>query len=267
MPVASSCSAPSIEAAIADNFDGDAALYWAFAADCAAQFEHDMVTGQRAIERGDLTQLGWLTHDLKSALTLLGHVDLGGLASEVEAQAQRGEQALARESWRRLHAALSTLGKEAPPSTGGGAEPSAARTLDVLFVEDYAPSAALVRHSLAQREPTIRLDVVPTVAQAIEQLQRFELGVAQVPRYDAVLTDLNLPDGRGLDILAYVRRRRLRVAVLILTAADERDTNRDALRAGADAYVAKRDDYLALLPQALRAAVRRLQGAETSRKN
>jgi CheY-like chemotaxis protein len=260
--VASSSSTPNIDAAIADNFDGDAALYWAFAAACAAQFEHDAVTGQRAIERGDLSQLGRLTHDLKSALTLLGHGDLGCLASEVEAQAQRGERALASEAWHRLRAALTTLSREAPPSAEIVADARAARALDVLFVEDYEPSAALVRHSLAQREPTIRLDVVPTVAEAIERLQRFEQGSAQLPRYDAVLTDLHLPDGLGLDILAHVRRRRLRLAVLILTAADERDTNQHALRSGADAYVAKRDDYLARLPQTLHAAVQRLPGTE-----
>lgn len=258
--MASSRSAPNIEAAIADNFDGDATLYWAFAADCAAQFERDVVTGQRAVERGDLTQLGWLVHDLKSALTLLGHADLGGVAAEVEAQARRGERALARESWRRLRAALTQIGRGSPPAADAGAASRTEPTLDVLFVEDYDPSAALVRHSLAHHEPTIRLDVVPTVAQAIERLQRFEQGAARLPRYHAVLTDLNLPDGRGLDILAHVRRRRLPLAVVILTAADERDTTREALRAGADAYVAKRDDYLARLPQALHAAVQRLHG-------
>lgn len=259
--------ASNVAAAIADNFDGDATLYRAFAAECAVQFEHDAATGQRAVERGDMTQLGWLVHDLKSALTLLGHADLGGLASEVEGLAQRGERARASESWRRLRAALTELSHEAPPSADAGATISAAPALDVLFVEDYAPSAALVRHSLAQREPMIRLDVVPTVAEAIERLRRYELGAAELPRYDAVLTDLNLPDGRGLDIVAHVRRRRLRLAVLILTAADERDTGQDALRAGADAYVVKRDDYLTRLPQVLHAAVQRLRGAAASCKN
>ncbi len=264
--MALSRNASNIEAAIADNFDGDATLYRAFASECAVQFVHDAAAGQRAVDRGDLTQLGWLAHDLKSALTLLGHADLGGLAGEIEDLTQRGERALASQSWRRLRAALMTLSHEATPSADAGIPIGTAPALDVLFVEDYEPSAALVRHALAQREPTIRLDVVPTVALAIERLRRFELSVAGLPRYDAVLTDLNLPDGRGLDILAHVRRHRLRLAVLILTAADERDTNRDALRAGADAYVAKRDDYLSRLPKALRAAVQRVR-AETSCKN
>jgi len=49
---------------------------------------------------------------------------------------------------------------------------------------------------------------------------------------------------------------------VIPTATDERDTNHHALRAGADAHVAKRDDYLARLPQTLLAAVQRLPGTE-----
>ena len=61
-----------------------------------------------------------------------------------------------------------------------------ANLLRVLFVEDFAPGAALVRDALGRRAPEIRVEIVSTVAQAIERLNRADAA------YDAVLTDLNL---------------------------------------------------------------------------
>ena len=133
--------------------------------------------------------------------------------------------------------------------------------LNVLYVEDYAPVAALVRDSLRRRAPEVQLEVVPTVAQAIERLTLFERehgapgAAASSPRYDVVLSDLNLSDGLGLEVLAHVRSRGLFLAVVILTASVEDATLQGALQAGADGYVLKRDDYLVQLPGALHAAV------------
>jgi len=146
------------------------------------------------------------------------------------------------------------------------AEPGTSSTLNVLYVEDYPPSATLVRHTLARRAPNIRLEAVTTVAQAIERLNLFEHGrgssalveTMQTLRFDAVLTDLNLPDGSGLDILAHVRHRRLSLAVVVMSSSTEEDTAAGVLRAGADAYLPKRDDYLTRLPQVLYAAVANL---------
>jgi CheY-like chemotaxis protein len=147
--------------------------------------------------------------------------------------------------------------------TAEQAEPVASSALNVLYVEDYPPSAALVRHALARRAPNIRLETVTTVAQAIERLNRFERGpghsplaeTMQTPRFDTVLTDLNLPDGSGLDILAHVRDRRLSLAVVVMSSSTDDETAAGALRAGANAYLAKRDDYLSRLPQVLYAAI------------
>ena len=135
---------------------------------------------------------------------------------------------------------------------------ASAKTLAVLYVEDYAPVAALVREALRRRAPEIELEIVTTVAAAIAQLQRYAHAsgspgpAAHGPHYDVVLTDLKLPDGQGLDVLAHVRRQRLPLAVVILTASAG---TVDLSQVGADAYVPKRDDYLAQLPNALHAAL------------
>ena len=56
--------------------------------------------------------------------------------------------------------------------------PGMTGALQVLYVEDYAPSVVLTRDSLMRRAPDIHLDVVATVGQAIERLQRFEAQAA-----------------------------------------------------------------------------------------
>jgi CheY-like chemotaxis protein len=137
--------------------------------------------------------------------------------------------------------------------------------LNVLYVEDYPLGIKLLLDSFSRRAPDIHVEVVSTVAQAIDRLTHFENGLAdpgqseQNPRYDVVLTDLNLPDGLGLDILAHVRNHRLMLAVVILTASTEEDMVTNALDSGANGYLAKRGDYLAQLPFALRGAVDRFR--------
>ena len=139
--------------------------------------------------------------------------------------------------------------------------------MNVLFVEDYALGAALVRDTFRRRAPDIHLEVVTTVAQALARLVRFENGLAHpthatdadTPHYDLVLTDLSLPDGLGLEILSHVRSHKLMLAVVILTGSGLEDTVLGALHAGANDYVTKRDDYLSQLPATLRAALERFR--------
>ncbi|MEQ1683192.1 MAG: Hpt domain-containing protein [Burkholderiaceae bacterium] len=96
-------------AAIVEHFDGDAALYDAFAASCAGQFATDAAAGQSACETGDLQALGALAHNLKSALLMLGHTELSDLAARVDMLAAACDLASARVPWRALLAGLVRL--------------------------------------------------------------------------------------------------------------------------------------------------------------
>jgi len=98
-----------VAAAIALRFDGDAALYHAFALDCAAQFAVDAAAGEAACQDGDLPALRRLAHNLKSALLMLGHEAMSHLAAEVEEQAAQGDRHGALASWRGLHRHLLRL--------------------------------------------------------------------------------------------------------------------------------------------------------------
>ncbi|HEX2520847.1 MAG TPA: hypothetical protein VHP35_01910, partial [Terriglobia bacterium] len=77
----------------------------------------------------------------------------------------------------------------------------------VLYLEDNALDADLVRLELKKRAPDIQLDIVSSLTEALNRVERFHdlygtsLDIPAItrpepgapPRYDMVLTDLNLP--------------------------------------------------------------------------
>lgn len=101
----------------------------------------------------------------------------------------------------------------------------------VMIVDDHE----LIRDGLSgvfsAHEDMEVLGAAPDVAQA---LQLFE----QRPP-DVVVTDLQLPDGTGLDIVRRVRRESDRVGIVVLTMHAGDDQIFAAMEAGASAFVGK----------------------------
>jgi len=81
--------------------------------------------------------------------------------------------------------------------------------------------------------------------------------------FDAVVLDLMLPDGSGLDVLAEARARQLPTPVLLLTARDSVPDRIAGLDAGADDYLGKPFD-LDEVAARLRALIRRAAGRATA---
>lgn len=81
--------------------------------------------------------------------------------------------------------------------------------------------------------------------------------------YRAVVLDLMLPDGSGLDVLAALRKRQNATPVILLTARDQVEDRIVGLDAGADDYVGKPFD-LDELAARVRAAARRGAGLASS---
>ena len=122
--------------------------------------------------------------------------------------------------------------------------------MKILYLEDNALDAGLVRLELEKRAPDIQLDIVGTLAEALGRIERFhevygtsletpaiaKVGEDASHRYDLILTDLNLPDGSGRTLLARVRSQRLPLPVVVLTGASNEEVLVELLRAGADDY-------------------------------
>ena len=99
----------------------------------------------------------------------------------------------------------------------------------LLVVEDEARITEVLRIALGRAG--FAIDAVTTVADA-------RAAFPLVP-YDAVILDLGLPDGDGLDLLTELRRAGSLVPVLVLTARDAVEARVTGLDAGADDYLVK----------------------------
>lgn len=84
-----------------------------------------------------------------------------------------------------------------------------------------------------------------------------------VDRMGAVILDLGLPDGSGLDLLRHWRNQRLETPILILTARGSWQDKVEGLNAGADDFVVKPVRFEELLAR-LNALFRRQQGTRAA---
>lgn len=84
-----------------------------------------------------------------------------------------------------------------------------------------------------------------------------------VDRMAAVILDLGLPDGSGLDLLRHWRDRRVETPILILTARGSWQDKVEGLNAGADDFVVKPVRFEELLAR-LNALFRRQQGTRAA---
>lgn len=121
----------------------------------------------------------------------------------------------------------------------------------VLMVEDAVDLAEAVIARLA------RSGFVCDLATGVETAYDFRA----VQRYDAIILDINLPDGSGLSLLRDLRAEGDRTPVLMLTALTSVDDRIVALDQGADDYLGKPFDQRELEAR-LRALVRREAGSK-----
>ena len=119
----------------------------------------------------------------------------------------------------------------------------------ILLVEDERYLAEAVRdHLLASGDA---VDMTESVVEA-------EIMLRGTP-YDVLLLDLNLPDGRGIDLLRGMRRAGSVTPCIILTAQDQISDRIAGLNAGADDYLVKPFDLHELSARLL-AVARRYSG-------
>lgn len=127
----------------------------------------------------------------------------------------------------------------------------------ILLVEDDRPLAQAVLGYLQAKQFSV--DWAENLHQA--------RALAAVTPYTAVLLDLNLPDGEGLQLLPALARpgasQELRPTVIVVTARDQVSDRIRGLDAGADDYLVKPYDPEELLAR-LRAVERRRSAQSSS---
>jgi putative nucleotidyltransferase with HDIG domain len=119
--------------------------------------------------------------------------------------------------------------------------PSVAR---VLAVDDELASSKLI--ALMLSSPAFHCTTAPSGEEALVALQR--------ERFDAVISDLQMPGISGLELLTQVRRSYPHMAFLVTTGVDDLEVGVQAMRCGADDYLVKplrESDVLVSLESAL----------------
>ena len=101
--------------------------------------------------------------------------------------------------------------------------------MKVLLIEDEIPLAQSIIDYL--KGELFICEHVTTIHDAKDSLHMYS--------YDAILLDLMLPDGNGLDLLQYIKLHYPQVNVLLISAQNELNVKLNGLNGGADDYITK----------------------------
>ncbi len=113
----------------------------------------------------------------------------------------------------------------------------------ILVVDDEPDVEPLFRQRFRQelRSGRFTLDFAPGAAEALEVIAAMAGSTLVL-----VLSDINMPGMTGLELLPRVKAARPDVAVVMITAYGDQDTEQRALAGGADALLTKPIDFAAL---------------------
>ena len=117
----------------------------------------------------------------------------------------------------------------------------------VLLVEDSASMRAFVRAALTSAAALGELEVVEAQS-GFDALRLLPRGA-----WDLVITDINMPDINGLELISFIRKNEAHKTIPILiisTASSERDRER-GMTLGASGYLVKPFTAEALVQHAL----------------
>ncbi len=111
--------------------------------------------------------------------------------------------------------------------------------LRILLLEDDPDTSALIAEVLSDHFDFADIVRAVTVAEA---------AAMDMHSFSIVLSDMNLPDGKGLDFLRQALTQRPDLPVVMVTTENVKDTAVSALQLGAYDYIVKAGDYLFSIP-------------------
>ena len=118
--------------------------------------------------------------------------------------------------------------------------------LRVLSVEDSETDALLLREML--RDEPVKLLEITQVKEAKAYLAK---------RIDVILSDLCLPDARGIEVIEALRRMFPSVPIVALSGMSTEEIEEQLMRAGVDFFLDKNDLSTRLVMRSLNYAVER----------
>ena len=120
------------------------------------------------------------------------------------------------------------------------------QALRVLIVEDSPADAEVFLHVLNNHGYNVRADIVSSPEEFVHRLSK---GI-----YDVILSDYNLPDWNGLEVLEQLEKLQQDIPFILVTGTLDDATAAKMIDQGADDYILK--DRLGRLPLAVRRVLR-----------
>ena len=105
-------------------------------------------------------------------------------------------------------------------------------TKNLLVVDDSATTRMLISLTL-KKEGVYRIVEVSNGREAVDKLSHESV--------DCVLTDINMPQMNGLDLISYIRsqHREPKVPIIVITTQGEEEARDKGMAQGANAYLTK----------------------------
>ncbi len=119
----------------------------------------------------------------------------------------------------------------------------------ILLVEDSASDARLIQHHLEKGFPTSDVRWVRRVRDAVECLER--------ESWHVVLTDLGLPDARGVDAVRRLHLAARGCPIIVVSGRDDDEVALEAVRLGAQDHLQKDELRTSLVERTVRYAIER----------
>jgi len=118
---------------------------------------------------------------------------------------------------------------------------------NVLLIEDDIALSKLLKKKLERADQSISCTTEPTLSNAIDRLRN--------GRFDNVLLDLSLTDGKGFQTLERIRQANNNVAIVILSGNTDIETQMQAIRYGADDFLIKSPEMWKSIVNSVRKAI------------
>lgn len=107
----------------------------------------------------------------------------------------------------------------------------------LLIVEDEVSLSKTLSDGL--REVEYQTDTAENLSDA-----KYYLGIRN---YDLVLLDWMLPDGKGIDLIEEIKEKSSKTSIIMISEKDDKESEIEALKSGADDYIKKPFDFEILL--------------------
>jgi len=123
------------------------------------------------------------------------------------------------------------------------------QNIRILLIEDDTSDAELIREILSEADVPVAVTHADRLSSALKRLEQ--------EQFDVILSDLGLPDSRGMDTFSRVRDHAENTPVIVLSGLVDEELAVSAVRNGAQDYLVKGRVNAVLLSKAIRYSIYR----------